>query len=120
MDAGTADAAIVELLAHIAQRQSLLAWTMRWCRDGEGDWQRIWSAASDAKSMLNVLVYAGDVTRARIERDASDASFRLVLERRDGAVVDRRATREELTRVVRAEIARPLLARLLERFRHPD
>ena len=113
-----ANEAIAALAGHLAQRRSLLAWTMSWCPDGDASWAAIWSTATDAKSMINVLVVAGAIDRVAVRagaahlvgESAGNAIVRLTATCvQDGRVVGQSVRGDDLADLLRSEFARPLL-----------
>lgn len=113
-----ADEAIGALAGHLAQRRSLLAWTMRWCPDGDASWATIWSSATNVKAMINVLVLVGVIRRVAVRAGASHlvgtpvghAIVRFTATcGPDGRAVDESVRADGLAGVLRREFARPLL-----------
>ncbi len=125
MDANRADEAMRELTTHLASAHSLLAWTMRWCPDGDASWEAIWRACTDAKPMLNVLVAVGAVRGASIRErdggiDASDQSAFVIIAERpdDGVPIEIEGAPHELSDGLRSRFERPSVAKIVEAAGH--
>lgn len=112
-----ANEALSELAAAVAQRQSLLAWTIRWCRDGEDSWARLWERATDAKSMMNVLVMTGAIDRVALRSVTSSVDAVEVLARRrgDASIVQAIVLIDGLPEFVRGAFQRPSLDEITAR-----
>ncbi len=113
MESATADAAMHELVGHLAMGHSLLAWTMRWCASGDAAMDLLWSRTTDVKAMLNVLVAVGVARSVAVRAGAADIAVRLVVTRADGSVIDESVSPAELPSVIRRAFAAPTLTALI-------
>lgn len=115
VDEVRADQVMLEPGGHLANGESLLAWTMRWCAGGDPEFEAVWKRTTDAKGMLNVPVAVRAVRSVAVRSSGAGGGVRFVVIRaNDGTLVDETVMPGAMPGVIRRRFAVPALSALID------